>query len=468
VELALRRMMIRLPGRIDRGHGVSRLDVSVMRAPRSKQMTKGVRPAPGYLAEDDCRLADFIDMVGEKTDLADYPYAGAVESGVLIYDSGRLRKEISGAEGRRDIEAELARALHDGPGIVVFTGAFGDLAVVDRATEQFEAIIAGQRAAGGGAGDHFAKSGQNDRIWNALEKLALRAPDVFAAYYANDIVAAVCHAWLGPGYQVTSQVNVVNPGSAAQTAHRDYHLGFQSGSGAARFPAHVHRLSPALTLQGAVAHTDMPAETGPTMYLPHSHKYLPGYLACHRPEFREYFEANYIQLPLGKGDAAFFNPALFHAAGANRTAGVHRMANLLQVSSAFGRAMEAVDRASMSAAVFPALRAMRDAGAAPAPIANVIAACAEGYAFPSNLDLDQPVDGLAPVTQADILGQAVGDSWSQQRLEAELAAWSARRQTQPPRAQPPRTQPPQSQPSQGQPSQAQPSQGRPPQGQATS
>src|SRR5215510_10629580 len=49
------------PGRIDRRHGVSRLDVSVMGAPRSKQMTKGVRPAPGYLAEDDCRLADFID-----------------------------------------------------------------------------------------------------------------------------------------------------------------------------------------------------------------------------------------------------------------------------------------------------------------------------------------------------------------------------------------------------------------------
>jgi hypothetical protein len=197
------------------------------------------------------------------------------------------------------------------------------------------------------------------------------------------------------------------------------------------------------------------------MYLPHSHKYLPGYLACHRPEFREYFEANYVQLPLSKGDAAFFNPALFHAAGANRTAGVHRMANLLQVSSAFGRAMEAVDRASMSAAVFPALRAMRDAGAAPASIANVIAACAEGYAFPTNLDLDQPIDGLAPMTQAEILGQAVADGWSQQRLGTELAAWSARRQ-----AQPPQTQPSQSQPSHGQSPQGQPPQGQPPQGQS--
>jgi ectoine hydroxylase-related dioxygenase (phytanoyl-CoA dioxygenase family) len=403
-------------------------------------MTEGVRLAPGYLAEDDCRLADFIDVVGEQTDLADYPHADAVERGVLVYDSARLRKGIAGPDGRRETGAELARALNDGPGIVVFTGAFGDLGVLERATGQFEAIITGQHAAGGAAGDHFAKSGQNDRIWNALEKLALRAPDVFAAYYANDIVATVCHAWLGPGYQVTSQVNVVNPGGAAQTAHRDYHLGFQSGAQAARFPAHVHRLSPVLTLQGAVAHTDMPAETGPTMYLPHSQKYLPGYLAFHRPEFGEYFEANHVQLPLTKGDAAFFNPALFHAAGANRTTGVRRMANLLQVSSAFGRAMEAVDRASMSAALFPALLAMRDAGAAPAMIANTIAACAEGYAFPTNLDLDQPVDGLAPMTQAELLGRAVAGGWSQQRLEAELGAWSARRQAQPPPGEPPQSQ----------------------------
>ena len=74
----------------------------------------------------------------------------------------------------------------------------------------------------------------------------------------------------------------------------------------------------------------------------------------------------------------FFNPAVFHAAGANRTAGVRRMANLLQVSSAFGRAMETVDRAAMSAAVSPALQAMADEGASPTMIANVIAACAEG------------------------------------------------------------------------------------------
>jgi ectoine hydroxylase-related dioxygenase (phytanoyl-CoA dioxygenase family) len=93
---------------------------------------------------------------------------------------------------------------------------------------------------------------------------------------------------------------VVNPGGQAHTAHRDYHLGFMDAEAAARFPAHVHRLSPALTLQGAVAHCDMPLETGPTLYLPYSHQYEPGYLAFHLPEFTEYFQHNYTQLPLKK------------------------------------------------------------------------------------------------------------------------------------------------------------------------
>ena len=165
-------------------------------------------------------------------------------------------------------------------------------------------------------------------------------------------------AWLGPSYQITSQLNVVNPGGAAQVAHRDYHLGFQTAETIERFPVHVHRLSPVLTLQGAVAHCDMPLETGPTLYLPFSQSYLPGYLATGRAEFRDYFDAHHVQLPLAKGDAVFFNPALFHAAGTNRSKDVRRIANLLQVSSAFGRAMESVDRLKMSLTLYPALKGL--------------------------------------------------------------------------------------------------------------
>jgi ectoine hydroxylase-related dioxygenase (phytanoyl-CoA dioxygenase family) len=382
----------------------------------------------GWLSEDDCRLADFRAVVERTTDLADYPYADTVEQNVLVYGPG-LRRHVATPAGRRQVQAELGRAFADGPGIAVFKRAFEDTAVVDRATAAFDALIAEQKASGAAAGDHFAKPGANDRVWGALDKLALREPAVFAEYYANDVIALVSGAWLGPGYQITSQVNVVNPGGQAQVGHRDYHLGFMSMEQAQRFPAHVHRLSPALTLQGAVAHCDMPVETGPTLYLPHSQKYGAGYLAFHQPDFTAYFEANYVQLPLETGDAVFFNPALFHAAGTNRSADVRRMANLLQVSSAFGRAMETVDRTAMCAALFPTLRTLKDGGAGEGSLRNIVAAAAEGYAFPTNLDRDQPVGGLTPETQAELVWRALPEGWDEATLRKELEAQHSRRAT---------------------------------------
>jgi ectoine hydroxylase-related dioxygenase (phytanoyl-CoA dioxygenase family) len=378
-----------------------------------------------WLSEQDCDLDAFRALVERTTDLADYPYAAAVERNVLVYDSERLRR----SGDRPEIQAELVRAFTDGPGIVVFQGAFPDPAVVDRVSEVFDALIAEQRASGASAGDHFAKPGANDRVWNALEKTALGAPEAFADYYANDVLALVSAAWLGPGYQVTSQVNVVNPGGAAQTVHRDYHLGFLSDEAAAAYPAHVHRLSPVLTLQGAVAHCDMPVESGPTMYLPYSQTYEPGYLAWRLPEFQAYFDARHVQLPLAKGDAAFFNPALFHAAGTNRSADIRRMANLLQVSSAFGRAMETVDREAVANAVFPVLLKRRAEGVGEAWLEQVIAASAEGYPFPTNLDSDPPVAGLAPPAQADVVRRALRETWAPEVLRDELRAGAERRQS---------------------------------------
>ncbi|MFG2790934.1 phytanoyl-CoA dioxygenase family protein [Streptomyces sp. NPDC048419] len=379
----------------------------------------------GYrLSEQDCDLSDFRELVERGTDLADYPHAVGVEQNVLVYDSERLR-----AAERRPVRSELVRAFTEGPGIVVFKGAFPDPSVVDRLSTVFDALIAEQRASGAASGDHFAKPGANDRVWNALEKAALYDPEAFADYYANDMLALASAAWLGPGYQVTSQVNVVNPGGAAQTAHRDYHLGFLSGEAAAAYPAHVHVLSPVLTLQGAVAHCDMPVESGPTLYLPYSQQYEPGYLAWRLPTFQAYFDAHRVQLPLAKGDAVFFNPALFHAAGGNRSTGVRRMANLLQVSSAFGRAMETVDREAVANAVFPVLLRRAAEGAGEEWLEHVIAASAEGYAFPTNLDSDPPVDGLAPPAQADVVRRALRESWTPEALRQELRAGAERRES---------------------------------------
>ncbi len=381
-----------------------------------------VATAPaGWLSREDCHLADLLAVLEDRTAVEDYPHADHVEQDVLVYDWAALAGTVAERDGRRVVQAEIARALADGPGIVVLTGAY-DTTVVDRTSAAFRRMIAEQHAAGTGGGDHFAKPGANDRVWNALEKLAVTDPEAFVDYYAHDAVDLVAGAWLGPGYQVTSQVNVVNPGGAGQTVHRDYHLGFQAPDVSEAFPEHVHRLSPVLTLQGAVAHCDMPVESGPTLYLPHSQKYSHGYLAYWLPEFQDHFVAHHVQLPLRTGDAVFFNPALMHAAGTNRSADVRRMANLLQVSSAFGRAMESIDRARVVEAVYPTLLARKASGASARELADVVAASAEGYAFPTNLDRDQPVDGMSPATQADVVTAALEEGVPASTLADRLAA----------------------------------------------
>src|SRR5262249_8264652 len=170
------------------------------------------------------------------------------------------------------------------------------------------------------------------------------------------------------------------------------------------YPSNAHRLSASLTLQGAIAHCDMPMESGPTKLLPYSQTYLPGYLAALLDEFRAYFETHCVQLPLEKGDALFFNPAVFHAAGSNRTREIARFANLLQVGSGYGRSIELVNRAKISKAEFPALADMAKSRRLDArEVENVVAASAEGYPFPTNLDVDSPLSGMAPPSPQDIL-----------------------------------------------------------------
>ena len=218
---------------------------------------------------------------------------------------------------------------------------------------------------------------------------------------------------------MTAQINLVRPSGAAQSPHRDYHLGFQTKEIAESYPAHVHDLSPALTLQGAIAHVDMPIESGPTKLLPFSQIYRHGYLAFSQHDFRKYFENNYIQIPLNKGDVLFFNPALYHAGGANISKNIHRMANLLQVSSAFGRAMESLNRSEMTRMLYPILAKNSDK-MNEAEINAAITSCSEGYSFPTNLDTAPPLDGLAPETQANLFRRALKEEMSFVDFKKEL------------------------------------------------
>ena len=76
----------------------------------------------------------------------------------------------------------------------------------------------------------------------------------------------------------------------------------------------------------------------------------------------------------------------------------------------------------MSLALYPVLQNM--SGRA---VANVIAASAEGYAFPTNLDRDPPVGGLIPLSQAEKMAAALEAGWSFEEWETEVAAMDERR-----------------------------------------
>src|SRR5579862_5412213 len=143
-----------------------------------------------WLTEAGCNLEDFRALVEQPTDLHDYPAAAGVEGNVVIYDGPELVAHAKGQQQRRQLQSELGRALSDGPGIIAVKSAF-DPTVVDRATEVFLALMDEESASGRGHGDHFAKPGTNQRLWNSLSKLVLRAPEVAVDYLGNLVVDTV-------------------------------------------------------------------------------------------------------------------------------------------------------------------------------------------------------------------------------------------------------------------------------------
>ena len=161
------------------------------------------------------------------------------------------------------------------------------------------------------------------------------------------------------------------------------------------------------------------------MLLPGSQRYAAGYLAWRDERFKAHFADHAVQVELAPGDAVFFNPALHHAAGENRTDDHNRIGNLLQVSSAFGVPMEAIDWDGVASSTYPVLLGLAEAG----ELRDAhIATCASGYPFPSNLDTDASDSGLAPASMQDLLRTALNERLTVERFNELLSAKRAARQ----------------------------------------
>ncbi|KAI0535028.1 hypothetical protein GGR58DRAFT_504668 [Xylaria digitata] len=361
-------------------------------------------------------LNELKRLCEQKATPSQYKLASFIESNVPHYDLSSVSSSDSAIVGQ--LQDEWYQVLSSGPGVLILQNFLPDQALLDRTNSVFDTII--EREAASSKGDHFATSGANSRIWNSFQKHAEQDPESFVPYYANPWLAKVSEGWLGPAYQLTAQVNVVRPGGKPQEAHRDYHLGFQSDEACAQFPRSMHIASQFLTLQGAVAHSDMPLVSGPTRVLPFSQLLPEGYMSWRDPEIRTLFDENWVSAPMKAGDAVFFNPALLHAAGENTTTDVHRIGNLLQISSAFGRPMEHVNNVKIIRACWDRLRALAANGESDQTKACV-SALAGGYPFPSNLDKQQPgANGMAPPSEADVLWEGLQKGWDTNQVVAAV------------------------------------------------
>jgi ectoine hydroxylase-related dioxygenase (phytanoyl-CoA dioxygenase family) len=384
---------------------------------KSRQVSKRC-----YDTEERYSLAAFQTLTSQLTLPGTYPLAVDVQKNVPIYDC--LRIDLEDVKGVEALKDELFHILYDGPGVYVMKNFFTDMSTLDAANNAFSAIIDRElQETNGAKGDHFAPASANSRIWNSFSKHCIQDPASFVKYYSNPLFRLVSEAYLGPAYRITTQLNVVKPGGKAQVSHRDYHLGFQTKEDVARWPKPMHDASRLLTLQGAVAHSDMPLESGPTRLLPFSQGFEAGFMAYRQEEFNAYFLENYIALPLKKGDAVFFSPALFHAAGENKTRDFERSANLIQVSSAFGKPMESVDSLPLVEKSWDSLIEKYAKEGMSRELDALVGAIAEGYPFPTNLDRRPPAPGgMAPESEQDLLRRGLNEKWNKDKVVQELTA----------------------------------------------
>ena len=374
-----------------------------------------------YSIDSPPSITEFKTLTQQITLKETYPLATSIQKNIPIYDCKDF--DLRDEEQIDSLQDELYHNLTAGPGVYVLKHFFTDLSTIDSANKAYDSIIASELNANttGVKGDHFAPASANSRIWNSFSKHCIQDPESFTHYFSNPWFKITCESYLGPAYRLTSQVNIVRPGGKAQMPHRDYHLGFQKDEDAVAWPKAVHALSGLLTLQGAVAHTDMPVDSGPTRLLPYSQHFGEGFRSYRSQPFIEDFLESYVSLPLEKGDALFFSPALFHAAGENCTKDFSRSANLIQVSSAFGKPMETIDTLPLIENTYDLLVAKYKAEGMSAEVDAFICAVGEGYPFPTNLDFRPPAPGgMAPESEQDILRRGVSDGWDKRRMIEEL------------------------------------------------
>ncbi|KAL3486575.1 hypothetical protein BJX62DRAFT_246634 [Aspergillus germanicus] len=362
-----------------------------------------------------------------------YPLASDVQSSVPIYDLSKYAGRHTDASLVESLQDEWSHILSQGPGAIILKKmyAIDNLEqTVDAANKVFDQILDDESRERQSKNQDTPGNtlDRNLKAFDVFTKLAKRAPQVFVHYYSNPWLALVSEAWLGFGYRFNSTLNIVPPGGVAQPAHRDFHMGFFSPDKCVKFPRLLQIANQTLTLQGAVAHSDMPLPSGPTRFLPFSQLFEAGYMAHRRDEFQDFFESHYVSVALEKGDGVFFNPSILHAAGNNVTTDFYRSAQLIQVNSIFGKPSEWVNAVPIVDKCWALMRDKYRKEGLSAEMKALIQAVGDGYQFPVSLDnVVRNGDIFSMKTEQDLITEGLQADWDHDRIIQELKASQQRR-----------------------------------------
>ncbi|KAJ9418487.1 hypothetical protein QL093DRAFT_2102499 [Fusarium oxysporum] len=352
-------------------------------------------------------LDAFKKLCSQKVTKQDYPLAADIKENVPVYNLSNFSTLTENQKSA--LQGEWYKILLYGPGVFVTAGLYTNLDVINKSTAAFNNIIKRESQGTKTTGDHFASAGKNDRIWNSFSKHGLQDPDSFFNYFR--IPTSTSSSLHGLVQGIASLLKSTTSGL----------------EGSLKYPRAMQVASQCLTLQGAIAHVDVPLESGPTRLLPFSQAFAPGYMAYHLPEFNEFFLDNYISLQLKKGDGLWFNPALFHAAGENKSVDINRLVNLVQISSAFGKPMETIDALPLVESTWDVLTAAYREQGLSDEVQMFIAAIGEGYPFPTNLDNNPPRnENMAPDSEQDIIRVALVNGKSREEVLADLEGFRLR------------------------------------------
>lgn len=115
-----------------------------------------------------------------------------------------------------------------------------------------------------------------------------------------------------------------------------------------------------------------------------------------------------------------------HGAGGNKSKDIQRLANLLQISSAFGKAMEMIDHDRIQLACYESLKTISLSDDA---LDTLLTIMSESYPFPSNLDRDIPKESLTPQSSKQLIEEALEQNLDKKQFEEMLTDYRWRRST---------------------------------------